>query len=132
MELELPWLGTDGVVCADSNFAFVETAKILYGNSTRFTGPMKTAGKKYPMKALSETAIDGRGHSISMRSLFQIGTDKYDMLAVALVDRNRRYFVSTVRRTTPGDEQVVILWRKRDSVSPQVIQSVTICLLHDY
>lgn len=85
------------------------------------------------MTALSETALDGRVHSISMRSIFHNGTEKYDMLAVTWVDQNRRYFVLTVGKTTPSDEQVRIHWRKRDRVLEQESQVVTIpSLMNDY
>ena len=53
LRLLQPWLYTNRVVYADSLFALVHTAEALYDKGMRFTGVVKTATKKYPMKYLS-------------------------------------------------------------------------------
>ena len=43
-----PWFGSHRIVCADSYFASVGTAKGLYKNGLRFIGVIKTATKGFP------------------------------------------------------------------------------------
>ena len=133
LELMKPWLGTDRIGCGDSYFASVFTAQAFYEKGTRFIGVIKNSTRRYPMKPLSEEPREGRGHSLSMTSTFQNGSEVYDMMAVGWVDRNRRYFVSTVGGNIPGTEQVRLRWRARDGVSAQERKSVPMpCVVCDY
>lgn len=116
IELVRPWLGSWRLTCGDSHFASVRTAEIMYENGMFFEGCIKNATKRYPMKPLSETALEGRGDSLSMLSSFSHDSKEYRMAAVAWVDRNRRYLISTAGKTIPGAEQVRVRWRKRDGL----------------
>ena len=60
-ELVLPWLMKDRVVCADSYFATVQSAEELRKMGLRFTGVVKIATKRFPMKALAEKELRTRG-----------------------------------------------------------------------
>ena len=51
-ELIEPWYHTHRVVCADSYFASVSTAKELMRLGMRFIGVVKTASKQLPMAYL--------------------------------------------------------------------------------
>lgn len=119
LELIRPWIGSHRAVCRDSHFASVQTTKTVYANGMRFIGVVKNSTKKFPMKKLGETALEGRGDSMGMTSTFTNGTESYNMLAVGWVDRNRRYFVPTIGNTNPGAEYVRLQWRKRDGKSAQ-------------
>jgi Transposase IS4 len=48
-----PWSGTNRIVCADSYFASVQGAEHLLSMGLRFIGVVKTASRKFPMKALA-------------------------------------------------------------------------------
>ena len=53
MELLVPWVNTHRVVCADSYFALVASAELLYLNGLKFIGVVKIATRKYPMAHLT-------------------------------------------------------------------------------
>ena len=53
MELIFPWLNTHRIVCADSYFASVVAAELLYLNGLEFIGVVKTETRKHPMAHLA-------------------------------------------------------------------------------
>jgi hypothetical protein len=57
-ELVGPLVMSNRVVCADSYFAYVASAEELQRIGLRFIGVVKTATKKFPMKALSEMELE--------------------------------------------------------------------------
>ena len=87
-----PWIGLDRLVGADSYFASLETAKVLYNVELRFLGVVKTSTKQYPMKDLSEIELQHRGQHLSLGTM----NDSRNCFLMALVwlDRERRYFIS--------------------------------------
>ena len=60
-ELIEPWYHTHRVVCDDSYFASVSTAKELMRLGMRFIGVVKTASKQSPMAYLQALEFDKRG-----------------------------------------------------------------------
>eukprot|EP00977_Amphora_coffeiformis_P022944 scaffold11978_cov153-Amphora_coffeaeformis.AAC.1 len=94
--LVAPWARTHRVVVADSYFASVQTAQELFKLGLRFIGVVKTATRGFPMKQLTSSQFGGRGQ---WKSFFHSGNGTLsdpDLISFAWVDRNRRYFVSTV------------------------------------
>ena len=96
LRLLQPWFHTNRVVCADSYYASVHTAESLYEKGLRFTGVVKTSNKIYPMKYLSHFEIAEKGEHVSLVSKPIAGPH---LMAVMWVDRDRRYFISSVRTT---------------------------------
>jgi hypothetical protein len=60
-DLVLPWSETGRVVAANSFFASVEAAQVLFRIGLRFVGVVKTATKRFPMAALSKVQMPTRG-----------------------------------------------------------------------
>ena len=60
-ELIEPWYHTHGVVCDDSYFASVSTAKELMRLGMRFIGVVKTVSKQFPMAYLQVLEFEKRG-----------------------------------------------------------------------
>ena len=97
-ELIEPWYHTCRVVCADSYFASVSTAKELMRLGMRFIGVVQTASKKFPMAYLQALDFDKRGEWKGLRNA------TISMYAFVWVDCNRRYFItknSSLSHRTP-------------------------------
>eukprot|EP00171_Calliarthron_tuberculosum_P006804 IDg6804t1 len=60
-QLVQPWKRSQRVVCADSYFASVFATEYLRSISLRFIGVVKTATRRYPMKALAAIELQNRG-----------------------------------------------------------------------
>jgi hypothetical protein len=106
-DLVLPWAETGRIVVADSFFASVEAAQVLYRIGLRFVGVVKTATKRYPMASLNKVQMPTRG---IWKGLIHRGNKEEgmpDMLAFTWNDTNRRFFITTVsslqRSATPID-----------------------------
>ena len=78
-----PWFGTQRIVCADSSFASVEAATVLFNSHTRFIGVVKNATKKFPMRALAENEMAGRGDHRTMTA--DMETDSEDSFQIMSV-----------------------------------------------
>lgn len=80
MELVGPWARTKRIVCADSYFAIVPTAKKLLAMGLRFIGVVKTATRGYPMGVLSVVPLEERGQHASLAHVTADGVT--DIMAV--------------------------------------------------
>ena len=67
-ELTEPWYHTHRLVCVDSYFSSVSTAKELMRLGVRFIGVVKTASKQFPMACLQELESDKRGEWKGLRN----------------------------------------------------------------
>lgn len=114
------WFHTNRVVCADSIFASVETAKKLLDKGLKFTGVVKTAKRDYPMEYLSRLEIADKGQHVTMVS------QNPDLMAVMWIDRDRRYFISSTGTTEPGHENYRERWRSRNGIA--VRESIEIAI----
>eukprot|EP00977_Amphora_coffeiformis_P024561 scaffold16227_cov128-Amphora_coffeaeformis.AAC.1 len=94
--LVAPWARSNRVVVVDSYFASVQTAQELFKMGLRFIGVVKTATKSFPMKQLTSAQFGGRGQWTSFIHVGDGTSADPDLLAFAWVDRNRRYFISSV------------------------------------
>lgn len=119
LRLVSPWLRSDRVVCGDSYFASVETARVLYDNRMRFIGVVKTAHRSFPLTHLGAQPMSSRGKWISM--LHSDETKQYSIAALMWVDRERRYFVSTAGTTLPGAAIYRERWRRVGNESRRII-----------
>lgn len=109
------WWYTQRIVCGDSYFASVETARVLWTMGLRFIGVVKTAHQGFPHSHLSATPMDGRGKWVSMTH--HSDTCELDIGAVLWEDRERRYFVTTCEITRPGIAIYRERWRRVENVS---------------
>jgi hypothetical protein len=101
-DLVLPWAQTGRVVAADSFFASVEAAQVLFKLGLRFAGVVKTASRRFPMAALNKLQLTERG---MWKGLIHRGDKLHglpDILAYTWTDTNRRFFVSTVSSLSPS------------------------------
>ena len=114
-DLVLPWANTDRIVCADSYFASVGAALELKRIGLRFIGVVKTATRRYPMKALSEIELVDRG---DFRGLVSVGAGSNSLLAFVWMDRDRRYFISTTSSLANGVPYSRERWRQVDVTTP--------------
>jgi Transposase IS4 len=111
--LIIPWVRSGRIVCADSYFASVGTAEELLRLGLRFIGVVKTATRRYPMRALSTLELEQRGDS---HGLVSYGSDgQPQMLAFTWMDRDRRYFISTASSLTAGTPYRRNRWRQVDA-----------------
>ena len=76
------------MVCADSYFSSVSTAKELMRLGMRFIGVVKTASNQFLMAYLQALEFDKRGEWKGLRNAT---TSMYDFV---WVDRNRRCFIT--------------------------------------
>ena len=93
------WARADRIVVADSYFASVGAAEALGQAGLRFIGCIKSETKGIPMKNLAETEAAGRGF---VKSMTCRRDGRKGMMALMLVDRDRKYFISAAlpSRTT--------------------------------
>jgi hypothetical protein len=93
-DLVIPWAHTGRVVVADSFFASVEAAQVLFRLGIRFVGVVKTVTKRFPMAALGSVQFPHRG---MWKGLIHRGVgDLPDLIPFTWNDTNRRMFISTV------------------------------------
>ena len=60
-EIVLPWVNDHRIVCANSYFALVTAAELIYLDGLKFIGVFKTATRKYPMAHLASQELDKSG-----------------------------------------------------------------------
>lgn len=120
------WMGIQRAVYADNHSESVFPSEALYRRCTRFIGTVKNTTRRFPMRALTEYLLEGRGDSSYMVSTFSDGFTDLKMDAVSWVDLNRRYFVAISGKITGSKEQACLRWKKRDGFSTQEIQFVPI------
>ncbi|KAG7352288.1 transposase IS4 [Nitzschia inconspicua] len=108
------WARTDRIVCGDSFFASVATAKELKSMGLRFIGVVKNASSHYSMTWFSSLELSNRGDH---KGLVHLDTDgNPDMMAFVWVDRERRYFISNCSSLVEGDPHVRNRWRQGDDM----------------
>ena len=96
-----PWFNTHRIVCGDSFFASVRTAKALYRRGLRFIGLFKTATREYPTSELGNLKLSRKGDHRCLL-INAPTTSECSLMAVLWLDRDRRYFVSTADTTLAG------------------------------
>ena len=101
------------MVCADSCFASVSTAKELVQLGMSFIGVVKTASKQFTMAYLQALEFEKRGEWKGLRS------SKSSMYAFVWVDSNRRYFITNTSYLSHGT--LYTRFRKRQ-VAPIELQ----------
>lgn len=107
--------GSERVVCADSFFASVNTAKSILEKGLRFIGAIKNATREYPMRYLSQYTLPNRKDFVSMVSKENVINT--DIMAILWVDRERGHFVSTCATVNACKLIVRERWRREGNVS---------------
>ena len=87
LRLVRPWLRTDRLVCADSYFASVQTAKELLRVGLRFIGVVKTATRMFPMAHLASKELSDRGDRYGVICNNE-NNNNAELLAFVWVDRD--------------------------------------------
>ena len=114
MRLVEHWFQRNRFVCANPFFASVHSAERLLANVLRFTGVIKTATKGFPVSFLSHLEMSGKGQHVIM--IFK-NTEGPHLMAVMLIDRGRRYFVSSAGTTNPGSAIYRERWNTKNGVT---------------
>ncbi|EEC46364.1 predicted protein [Phaeodactylum tricornutum CCAP 1055/1] len=99
-ELVTPWAWTNQVVCADSYFASVGAALELRQIGLGFIGVVKSATKHFPMAYLSRLEFNHRGDRKGL--LMKDGLNGSSLMAFVWIDRDCRYFISSVSSLDAG------------------------------
>jgi len=120
--LVAPWAGTTRVVCADSYFASVATAQQLLGMGLRFIGVVKKATRGLPMVSMSIVQLGARGEHFSYKHTSADGVT--DLMAVLLVNRERRYFIASASSTLPNKPDTRLRWRQGDESAARMALTV--------
>lgn len=109
-----PWFfNTTRIVCGDSFFASYASAQALLARNLRFIGVVKTATQKFPNQFLSTVVLNNRGDTKGLYSKdAETGQPQY--MAFVWVDRDRRYFISTVDNLSDGEEYTRFRWRQQN------------------
>jgi len=81
-----------------------------------FLGNVKTATVGYPMDYLGDQILASRGARVVLASLNE-ETGETELVAVAWLDRNRRYFIATVCGYGEGNEIVRKRYRQLDDAA---------------
>jgi hypothetical protein len=110
LKLVQPWFNTDRVICADSYFASVQTAKELLRVGLKFIGVVKTATREYPTTLLQGKEMGERGDRYGVLS--KDDNDNFAYLAFVWLDRDRRYFIATTSSLQEGQPQIRDRWRQ--------------------
>jgi hypothetical protein len=110
-----PWAHTNRIVCADSYFASVTTARVLLGMGLKFIGVVKTATRQFPQAYLSEFEMRQRGDRKGLVAYAEQDPTVPELLAFVWMDRDRRNFISSCSSLQEGREFVRNRWRQIDT-----------------
>ena len=103
LKLLSPWINTQRIVCADSYFASVTAAELLYVNGLKFIDVVKTATQKFPMAHLAAHELENRGDHYGLIRLGE-DEDECDMLSFVWMDQDCRYFIATASSLSPAED----------------------------
>lgn len=103
VDLVSPWFNTNRIVCADSYFASLATAREMSKLGLKFIGVVKTASKHFPMQWLNAQPMANRGDAIGLLHYNEHG--RPDLLAACYMDRTRNFFISNTSSLNPGTPQ---------------------------
>ena len=78
-----PWSGSSCFVYGDSYFTSVQVAEVLYQESLKFIGVVKTATRKYEMTHFQAIELQKRGDRIGLVRRKKEGKGECDLLAFA-------------------------------------------------
>ena len=98
LRLSEPWHGSGRIDCGDSWFASVKTAIELRRRGLFFTGIVKTAYTKFPLRVLSANCPLERGSTVTGTAT----EDGIDIIAHGWQDKKVHTFVSTCGTTLIG------------------------------
>jgi hypothetical protein len=108
LELVHPWRDSGRLVTADAYFASVEAALKMKEAGLYFIGNVKQCSRRFPMEVLGNTTLPKRGCRSVLASIND-DTGETELVAIAWVDRNRRFFITTTCGLGEGE----MIQRKR-------------------
>eukprot|EP00984_Skeletonema_dohrnii_P004183 scaffold1462_cov164-Skeletonema_dohrnii-CCMP3373.AAC.1 len=103
LDLTKPWNTSGREIIADSAFASVSTAMEVRKKNNNFTGCVKTATKEFPMKELNDQVFIERGSRAALAHIDE-RSKATTMVAWSWLDRNRRFFITTLHGLDEGKE----------------------------
>ena len=89
-----PWRDSGRLITADAYFASVKAAVKMKEVGLFFIGNVKQFSRKFPMEVLGNAALPKRGCRLVLASIND-NTGKTELVLIAWVDRNRRFFIAT-------------------------------------
>ena len=99
LRLTEPWHGSGRVINADSAFASVTTAEACRKYGLHFTGLVKTATTKFPMKYFNDLEYNEPGdHHVLTATI-----NGHSYIACGWIDSTRKHFISTHNTTLEGN-----------------------------
>ena len=111
LRLTEPWHGSGRVINADSAFASVTTAEACRKYGLHFTGLVKTATTKFPMKYFNDLEYNEPGdHHVLTATI-----NGHSYIACGWMDSTRKHFISTHNTTLEGNPHGKRRWREVES-----------------
>jgi hypothetical protein len=104
------YLHSGRVVCGDSYFASVQTAKELLRVGLKFIGCVKTTTRDFPMAFLQAQELREKGTRFGIVSNDIDNTS--NLLALVWNNRERRYFITSTSSFQEGQPQLRHQWRQ--------------------
>ena len=117
LRLTRPWWGSNRLVCGDSAFASVKTSLALRQRGLHFTGLVKTAHSRFPMKHLNQVKLAEPGDCSTATAT----VEGIKLIAHVWLDKKRKHFVSTCGTTLPAEPLKKRRYRKGDDGLPEVV-----------
>jgi len=108
LELVHPWQDSGHLVTADAYFASVEAALKMKEVGLYFIGNVKQCSRRFPMEVLGNTILPKQGCQSVLASIND-DTGETVLVAIAWVDRNRCFFITTTCGLGKGE----MIQRKR-------------------
>jgi hypothetical protein len=94
LELVYPWQDSGCLVTGDAYLASVEAVK-LKEMGLHFIGNVKQCSRRFPMEVLGNATLPKRGCRSVLASIND-NTGETELVAIAWVDRNHRFFIATM------------------------------------
>ena len=140
VDLICPLANSDRVIVADSYFASVQAAKVLFGMGLRFIGTVKTATRAFPMHFLQRVQMpNGKGdHKALLAKDQETGT--FLMALYGLIETVGTLFRHVLLQLlalsfaiADGDREILLLmlmlnWRTSESLKRKLVRRFTMAV----
>ncbi|KAL3815576.1 hypothetical protein ACHAXA_000308 [Cyclostephanos tholiformis] len=94
LELVAPWQDSRCLVTADAHFDSVEAAVKMKEMGLHFIGNVKQCSRRFPMEVLGNATLPKQGCRSVLASIND-DTGETELVAIAWVNRNHRFFIMT-------------------------------------
>ena len=113
LRLSRPWWGTNRILCGDSAFASLKTAVQLRKRGLHFSGVVKTAYLHFPLKFLNKVELNEPSDCATVEGA--------PLIAHVWLDKKRKHFVSTCRKTLPREPLKEKRYRRGEGGLPETL-----------